>query len=227
MHGLEPRFTASKTVVLPLHHTTMWPKKIISVDPGVANFAVVELEGREVVNATNSRVGHKTDSWSTLLDNLQGVLGTRKVLLPDEVVVEDNMFGMKHTVPHNAFIQAATGGYFSPLTRVSFCRPLDKFKPFTTEPKLAVPSELKGKGKTKARSLFIAHQLFENGYVWCNDPAIRQKFLACDHLADALLQAFTVEGLSLLAQPESSSDEDLPASKPLPPPSSSQSAPTL
>lgn len=204
----------------------MWPKKIISVDPGVANFAVVELEGREVVNAINSRVGHKSDSWSTLLDSLQSLLGTRKVLLPDEVVIEDNMFGMKHTVPHNAFIQAATGGYFSPLTRVSFCRPLDKFKPFSAESKLAVPPDLKGKGKTKARSLFIAHQLFEQGFVWCNDAATRQKFMACDHLADALLQAFTVPGLPLLDQPEPSSGAQTTSSKPLPPPSSALNAPT-
>ena len=95
---------------------------------------------------------------------------------------------MKSTIPLNAFIQAAVGGYFSTLCPIKYIHPLAKFRPFRT--RLPIPDHIDQK-KTKQKALFIANCLFDKGIVWCNKDGVRQKFLTCDHLCDSLLQAFT------------------------------------
>jgi len=165
------------------------PLRILSVDPGLANFGMVEMEGKEILRARNQRIGRKGDCWEEILQGLGTALRDRKLQQPDLVVIENNIFGMHRTVPLNAFVQSAVGGYFLALDcPVYFMRPHDKFKTFRSFP---MPTDAKKNMKTK--SLFIANTLFENGIVFSSTQGCREAFLVCDHLCDALLQ-----GLSLL-----------------------------
>lgn len=165
------------------------PLRILSVDPGLANFGMVEMEGKEILRARNQRIGKRGDCWEEILQGLRTALSDRKLQQPDLVVIENNIFGMHRTVPLNAFVQSAVGGYFLALgCPVHFMRPHDKFKTF-----LSLPVPETAKKNTKTKSLFIANKLFKDGIVWTDTPDCRNAFLTCDHLCDALLQ-----GLSLL-----------------------------
>lgn len=162
--------------------------KVLSVDPGTANFGFVLLEVctktgvLKVLKAKNARIGSAEDSWEDLCFTL--VFHLKQEVGPDFdiMVVEDNAMGMSRSVPANVFVQAACGAWACALNKkLVYMRPREKFVG-------GKPPVKRQKCKEEAKSK--CELLLEEGKVEVESPEAKTKLLRCNHLTDALTQAY-------------------------------------
>lgn len=175
--------------------------RVLSIDPGLVNFGVVLLHGHKVVRACVHKVGNLKDTWEK---KLLGIAEALENYLHDfdVVVIENNIFGRKHTSPDNAFVQAAVAGYVKANgIPVAFMNPKHKFN-FAFAQKQDIKQH--SFPNFKQKSLFIAQKLLEKECVLCKDVHMRVLISSVDHLSDALCQGLAYQELFTHSSPPSS-----------------------
>lgn len=176
---------------------------VVSVDPGQANFGLVAAElkngAARVFVAESGRVCWQADSWGQKTHCVHAWLQKRFAKDWERapirfMVCEDNVMGVRQSIPANVFVQASAAMFFKSQygAETSFMRPFDKWAcaPDDLWEKKTDKDwfNLKGKNKSKKKSFYLAKYLVEQGVISPEEPLTKGRLLANDHICDALCQ---------------------------------------